>query len=380
MSGGGMINPLITAAMMSGIISGSAAGLSLRDDKFTLYDPAAPTKVLRFDAGNITAGQTRVLSAPDADITLAGINLAQTWTAAQTLHAAAGLVVRQASTQDGIALVGRAGGSSSYEVTITPTTLTGDRTLTLPDASVILAGSASALTSGRIPVAAAGGLLSDSANSPTLSGANLSVVGSLSAASASVVTSGGLSQITVGASVAGGYSAVVMHANGTNRNWLFGSQYNVGGAFEITPSTANGGTTFTTPVVTLTPSAITLAQPVTCSSTLTAEGTINANSGTIQLNGKSFCGITGGNTFNFGAISNSGVRTLNFYTNNGSDVATLRGGFDANGHLSIVATTDGALTVAGKITAKVAVPGSFDDSSLANLAADIQSYLASILT
>lgn len=44
-------------------------------------------------------------------------------------------LVRAASTQDGVALAGRAGGTSSYEVTLTPTTLTADRTLTLPDAT-----------------------------------------------------------------------------------------------------------------------------------------------------------------------------------------------------------------------------------------------------
>ena len=34
----------------------------------------------------------------------------------------------------------------------------------------------------------------------------------------------------------------------TTYSWLLGAQYNVGGAFEITPSTAVGGTTFSTPV------------------------------------------------------------------------------------------------------------------------------------
>ena len=43
--------------------------------------------------------------------------------------------VRAAATQDGVALAGRAGGTSTYEVTLTPTTLTADRTLTLPDDS-----------------------------------------------------------------------------------------------------------------------------------------------------------------------------------------------------------------------------------------------------
>jgi len=48
---------------------------------------------------------------------------------------ASGILTRTAATQDGVALVGRAGGTSSYEVTLTPTTLTADRTLTLPDIS-----------------------------------------------------------------------------------------------------------------------------------------------------------------------------------------------------------------------------------------------------
>lgn len=48
---------------------------------------------------------------------------------------AAGVVSRAAATQDGVALVGRAGGTSSYEVSLTPTTLTADRTITLPDAA-----------------------------------------------------------------------------------------------------------------------------------------------------------------------------------------------------------------------------------------------------
>lgn len=45
------------------------------------------------------------------------------------------VTARAASTQDGVALAGRAGGTSTYEVTMTPTTLTADRTLTLPDAT-----------------------------------------------------------------------------------------------------------------------------------------------------------------------------------------------------------------------------------------------------
>jgi len=48
------------------------------------------------------------------------------------------LTVRPASTQDGVVVQGRAGGTGTYAVTITPTTLTANKTLTLPDRSGIV--------------------------------------------------------------------------------------------------------------------------------------------------------------------------------------------------------------------------------------------------
>lgn len=56
--------------------------------------------------------------------------------------------VRAASTQDGVALAGRAGGSSSYEVTLQPTTLSADRTLTLPNESGTVVSTATVDPSG----------------------------------------------------------------------------------------------------------------------------------------------------------------------------------------------------------------------------------------
>ena len=61
-----------------------------------------------------------------------GVNTASPVTAVDVVGTA---TVRAAATQDGVALAGRAGGTSTYEVTLTPTTLTADRTLTLPDDS-----------------------------------------------------------------------------------------------------------------------------------------------------------------------------------------------------------------------------------------------------
>ena len=45
-----------------------------------------------------------------------------------------------AATQDGVILAGRAGGTSSFATTLTPTTLTASRTITLPDATTTMVG------------------------------------------------------------------------------------------------------------------------------------------------------------------------------------------------------------------------------------------------
>lgn len=53
-----------------------------------------------------------------------------------TFRAANAVRVEAASTQDAIVVAGRAGGTSSYAVTLTPTTLTASRTVTFPDANI----------------------------------------------------------------------------------------------------------------------------------------------------------------------------------------------------------------------------------------------------
>jgi hypothetical protein len=57
------------------------------------------------------------------------------------------LTIRTAATQDGVVIAGRAGGTGTYETTLTPTTLTADRTLTLPNATgtIALVGTAVSL-------------------------------------------------------------------------------------------------------------------------------------------------------------------------------------------------------------------------------------------
>ena len=82
-----------------------------------------------------TLSASRTFSLPDITGTGAVVDAAQTFTAAQTFRAANAIRSEAASTQDAVVVAGRAGGTSSYAVTLTPATLTASRTLTLPNAS-----------------------------------------------------------------------------------------------------------------------------------------------------------------------------------------------------------------------------------------------------
>lgn len=164
--------------------------------------------------------------------------------------------VRAASTQDGVALAGRAGGSSSFESTLTPTTLTADRTLTLPDASgtVALVGTAVSLidsqtfsssTTYTVPAgskfaivevqAAGGGGGSGARNSGSVNGSGGGGGGAGGQRTRFVtdVTAGASVTVTVGAGGAGGTAITTGTASGNQGSVgglsRFGDFYFVGG-------------------------------------------------------------------------------------------------------------------------------------------------------
>lgn len=66
-------------------VSGST--IIANDNVFTLQDNTTPTKKAQFELSGITAGQTRVLTVPDSNMTLAATNVAQTYTAIPNLNA-----------------------------------------------------------------------------------------------------------------------------------------------------------------------------------------------------------------------------------------------------------------------------------------------------
>jgi len=103
----------------------------------------ADTKISALASGApAQAGDEYVIARSGANYKLTGTNLlglvtgtANTFTAAQTFRAASAVRSEAAATQDAVVLAGRAGGTSSYAVTLTPTTLSANRTMTLPDAN-----------------------------------------------------------------------------------------------------------------------------------------------------------------------------------------------------------------------------------------------------
>lgn len=66
---------------------GSGTSLPVADTQTIIKGSVDATKLVRFEVDGLTTGTTRVVTVPDADITIAGINLAQTWTAAQQFAA-----------------------------------------------------------------------------------------------------------------------------------------------------------------------------------------------------------------------------------------------------------------------------------------------------
>ncbi len=119
------------------------------------------SRVATIVPGSLTGSFTYTLPPLAANDSFAMLGLAQTFTGANVFLNAAGILVRQAAAQDAIALVGRAGGTSSFGLTLQPSTLTASRTATFPDASITVAGTNIAQTfNAQQTISATGAALS----------------------------------------------------------------------------------------------------------------------------------------------------------------------------------------------------------------------------
>jgi len=118
-------------------------------DSLTYFqDNTTNSKKLQFELSGITTSTTRTLTIPDLSGTIALIDQNQTFTASHTFRNTSGQRFEQASTQDGIVLTGRGGGTGSFSVTIVPETLTANRTLTLRnlDGDIVTTGDTATVT------------------------------------------------------------------------------------------------------------------------------------------------------------------------------------------------------------------------------------------
>jgi hypothetical protein len=106
--------------------------------------PGGSTTQVQYNSAGSFAGSAN-MTFDGTTLTAAGFSGPLNGTVGATTPAAGTFTTAKAiaaSTQDAVQLQGRAGGTSSYVATITPTTLTASRTVTLPDASgtVIVSG------------------------------------------------------------------------------------------------------------------------------------------------------------------------------------------------------------------------------------------------
>jgi hypothetical protein len=103
--------------------TGQAFAPATTNDGIILQGRAGGSSSYRVTFATATLSANRTLTFPDATDTAAVLGTAQTFTAAQTFRAANAIRSEAASTQDAVIIAGRAGGTSSYAITLTPATL-----------------------------------------------------------------------------------------------------------------------------------------------------------------------------------------------------------------------------------------------------------------
>lgn len=75
-----LTSPTINGGTITGATINPPSALTITDNQFTLQDNGDATKQLQFNASGITTGNTRILSAPDANTTIVGTDTTQTLT------------------------------------------------------------------------------------------------------------------------------------------------------------------------------------------------------------------------------------------------------------------------------------------------------------
>ena len=122
-------------------------------NKVTITAPATSATITVANAKTFTCSNTLTFTGTDASSvafgaggTVAYLGTANAFTGANTFTNATGQTFRQAATQDGLIVQGRAGGTTSLAATLITATLTANRTITFPDETGTVVTTASVCT------------------------------------------------------------------------------------------------------------------------------------------------------------------------------------------------------------------------------------------
>lgn len=131
--------------------TGQTFGRTATQDGFVIGGANNGSSSYRITFAPAALSSSTTLTFPNVTSTVAVLGTAQTFTAAQTFQATDAIRSEAASTQDAVVIAGRAGGTSSYAVTLTPTTLSSNTTLTLPNvtSTVAVLGTAQTFTAAQ---------------------------------------------------------------------------------------------------------------------------------------------------------------------------------------------------------------------------------------
>lgn len=136
---------------------GAATATSI--NKVAITEPVTGSTLTIADGKTLTFSNTLTFTGTDTSSvafgtggTVAYLGSNNQFTGSNTFTNTTGQIFRQAATQDGVLIRGRAGGTSSYTVEIVPTTLTASRTLTAPNVSgtIVTTGDTGTVTSTMI--------------------------------------------------------------------------------------------------------------------------------------------------------------------------------------------------------------------------------------
>lgn len=176
----------LTSAQHTGLTAlyGGTGTLSIPDANLSVVGSVDATKIAKFEVDGFTTGTTRTVTLPNADIVAAGSAVALTSGRIPT------------ATTGGLLTDTFIASTVSGNTATFAGAMGAARVFTLPDASITVAGSATALTATRVPFVTTGGLLTDSANL-TFDGDTLTIQGAVPTVYVGATAPPGVEQNTV---------------------------------------------------------------------------------------------------------------------------------------------------------------------------------------